>query len=103
MLKAGIVGLLWQVHAIQCSHTLKRSKLSLLSIEPNGIVNVPDDRLEKRRAFNLKESFRPPSFVDIAGLVKGEQGERARQPVPSPSARLIYRQVVAALRANIHH
>jgi ribosome-binding ATPase YchF (GTP1/OBG family) len=44
------------------------------TIEPNvGIVNVPDDRLDKLALINksVKVSYTSIEFVDIAGIVKG--------------------------------
>lgn len=49
------------------------------TIEPNvGIVNVPDERLEKLAALSKSQKIIPAAieFVDIAGLVKGaSEGE----------------------------
>ena len=50
------------------------SNFPFTTIEPNvGIINVPDERIEKLAALEKSEKMVPTSirFVDIAGLVKG--------------------------------
>ena len=50
------------------------SNFPFTTIDPNvGVINVPDDRLEKLARLEKSEKIVPTSieFVDIAGLVKG--------------------------------
>ena len=83
-LKIGIVGLP-NVGKSTLFNALTRSKgaeaqnYPFCTIEPNvGIVEVPDERLEKLAKIVVPEKIIPAAieFVDIAGLVKGaSQGE----------------------------
>jgi len=83
-LKIGIVGLP-NVGKSTLFNALTRSKgaeaqnYPFCTIEPNvGIVEVPDERLEKLAKIVIPEKIIPAAieFVDIAGLVKGaSQGE----------------------------
>lgn len=83
-LKIGIVGLP-NVGKSTLFNALTRSKQAdaqnypFCTIEPNvGIVQVPDERLEKLAAVSKSEKIIPTAieFVDIAGIVKGaSEGE----------------------------
>jgi ribosome-binding ATPase len=79
MLKAGIVGLpnvgkSTLFNAVTRTRKAHAASFPFCTIEPNlGIVNVPDERLEKLAALSKSERIVPTAieFVDIAGLVKG--------------------------------
>jgi ribosome-binding ATPase len=84
MLKAGIVGLpnvgkSTLFNAVTRTRKAHAANFPFCTIEPNvGIVNVPDDRLEKLAALSKSQKIIPAAieFVDIAGLVKGaSEGE----------------------------
>jgi len=77
-LKAGIIGLpnvgkSTLFHAITKKNILV-ANYPFATIDPNiGIVNVPDDRIEKLEKIYEPEELKPATieFVDIAGIVKG--------------------------------
>jgi len=84
MLKAGIVGLpnvgkSTLFNAVTRTRKAHAANFPFCTIEPNvGIVNVPDERLEKLAALSRSQKIIPAAveFVDIAGLVKGaSEGE----------------------------
>lgn len=84
MLKAGIVGLpnvgkSTLFNALTRTRKAQAANFPFCTIEPNvGIVNVPDERLEKLAALSKSEKILPAAFefVDIAGLVQGaSEGE----------------------------
>lgn len=78
-LKAGIVGLpnvgkSTLFNAVSNSAKAQASNYRFCTIEPNvGLVDVPDERLDKLAAIVQPERILPTTieFVDIAGLVKG--------------------------------
>ena len=84
MLKTGIVGLpnvgkSTLFNAVTRTRKAQAANFPFCTIEPNvGIVNVPDDRLQKLAALSKSEKILPAAieFVDIAGLVAGaSEGE----------------------------
>jgi len=84
MLKAGIVGLpnvgkSTLFNAVTRTRKAQAANFPFCTIEPNvGIVNVPDERLDKLAALSGSEKIIHAAieFVDIAGLVKGaSEGE----------------------------
>jgi len=84
MLKAGIVGLpnvgkSTLFNAVTRTRKAQAANFPFCTIEPNvGVVNVPDERLEKLAALSGSEKILPAviEFVDIAGLVAGaSEGE----------------------------
>jgi ribosome-binding ATPase len=84
MLKAGIVGLpnvgkSTLFNAVTRTRKAHAANFPFCTIEPNiGIVNVPDERLEKLARLSKSQKIVPTAieFVDIAGLVKGaSEGE----------------------------
>ena len=84
MLKAGIAGLpnvgkSTLFNAVTRTRKAHAANFPFCTIEPNlGIVNVPDERLEKLAALSKSQKVIPAAieFVDIAGLVKGaSEGE----------------------------
>ena len=84
MLKAGIVGLpnvgkSTLFNAVTRTRKAQAANFPFCTIEPNvGIVNVPDERLDKLCALSKSEKIINTAieFVDIAGLVKGaSEGE----------------------------
>ncbi len=84
MLKAGIVGLpnvgkSTLFNAVTRTRKAQAANFPFCTIEPNvGIVNVPDERLEKLALLSKSQKIIPAAieFVDIAGLVKGaSEGE----------------------------
>lgn len=84
MLKTGIVGLpnvgkSTLFNAVTRTRKAQAANFPFCTIEPNvGIVNVPDERLQKLAAISKSEKILPAAieFVDIAGLVAGaSEGE----------------------------
>ena len=84
MLKTGIVGLpnvgkSTLFNAVTRTRKAQAANFPFCTIEPNvGIVNVPDDRLQKLAELSKSEKILPAAieFVDIAGLVAGaSEGE----------------------------
>src|SRR6201996_3360744 len=79
MLRAGIVGLpnvgkSTLFNAVTRTRKAQAANYPFCTIEPNnGIVTVPDDRLDKLSAISKSQKIVPAvfEFVDIAGLVKG--------------------------------
>lgn len=79
MYRAGIVGLpnvgkSTLFNALINNHQAEASNYPFCTIEPNtGIVNLPDERLEKLAKIVKTEKIVPAAFefVDIAGLVRG--------------------------------
>lgn len=79
MLRAGIVGLpnvgkSTLFNAVTRTRKAASGNFPFCTIDPNvGIVNVPDDRLEKLASIARTSTIIPAAieFVDIAGLVKG--------------------------------
>ena len=79
MYRAGIIGLpnvgkSTLFNAFIKNHQAEASNYPFCTIEPNiGIVNLPDERLEKLAQVVKTEKIVPAAFefVDIAGLVKG--------------------------------
>src|SRR5277367_108799 len=79
MLRAGIVGLpnvgkSTLFNAVTRTRKAQAANYPFCTIEPNnGIVTVPDDRLEKLSAISKSQKIVPAvfEFVDIAGLVRG--------------------------------
>lgn len=79
MLRAGIIGLpnvgkSTLFNAVTRSHKAPAENYPFCTIEPNlGVVQVPDDRLEKISKVANVKTLIPTAieFVDIAGLVKG--------------------------------
>ena len=79
MLKAGIVGLpnvgkSTLFNAVTRTRKAHAANFPFCTIEPNlGIVNVPEERMEKLAALSKSQRIIPAAieFVDIAGLVKG--------------------------------
>lgn len=83
-LKIGIVGLpnvgkSTLFNALTKSQQAEAANFPFCTIDPNvGLVNVPDERLQKITAIAIPDKVVPASveFVDIAGLVAGaSQGE----------------------------
>jgi GTP-binding protein YchF len=76
---AGIVGLpnvgkSTLFNALTCSKTAQAANYPFCTIEPNeGVVSVPDDRLERIRKLIETKKIVPAAIklVDIAGIVKG--------------------------------
>jgi GTP-binding protein YchF len=66
-------------NAVTWTRKAHAANFPFCTIEPNvGIVNVPDERLEKLAALSKSQKIIPAAveFVDIAGLVKGaSEGE----------------------------
>ena len=84
MLKAGIVGLpnvgkSTLFNAVTRTRKAQAANFPFCTIEPNvGIVNVPDERLDRLAKLTGSEKIIPTAieFVDIAGLVRGaSEGE----------------------------
>ncbi|MDX2079939.1 MAG: redox-regulated ATPase YchF [Terrimicrobiaceae bacterium] len=84
MLRAGIVGLpnvgkSTLFNALTRTRKAQAANFPFCTIEPNvGIVNVPDERLDKLAVLSKSEKTIPAAveFVDIAGLVAGaSEGE----------------------------
>ena len=79
MLRAGIVGLpnvgkSTLFNAVTHTRNAQAANYPFCTIEPNqGIVTVPDERLDKLTALSKSQKTVPAvfEFVDIAGLVKG--------------------------------
>lgn len=79
MLRTGIVGLpnvgkSTLFNALTSAKNAQSANYPFCTIEPNvGVVNVPDERLEKLRVLVKTDVVIPTAieFVDIAGLVKG--------------------------------
>ncbi|MCR9115890.1 MAG: redox-regulated ATPase YchF [bacterium] len=83
-MEAGIVGLpnvgkSSLFNALTCSQSAQSENYPFCTIEPNeGIVSVPDDRLERITNFIVPQKVIPAilKLVDIAGIVKGaSEGE----------------------------
>ncbi len=78
-MEAGIVGLpnvgkSTLFNALTSSQSAQSENYPFCTIEPNeGIVNVPDDRLERITKYIVPKKIIPAilKFVDIAGIVKG--------------------------------
>ena len=78
-MEAGIVGLpnvgkSTLFNALTCSQAAQSENYPFCTIEPNeGIVNVPDDRLQRITKFIKPQKVIPAALklVDIAGIVKG--------------------------------
>ena len=78
-MEAGIVGLpnvgkSTLFNALTCSQAAQSENYPFCTIEPNeGIVNVPDDRLQRITQYITPEKVIPAilKLVDIAGIVKG--------------------------------
>jgi ribosome-binding ATPase len=114
MLKAGIVGLpnvgkSTLFNAVTRTRKAHAANFPFCTIEPNlGIVNVPDDRLEKLAALSKSQRIIPTAieFVDIAGLVKGaSKGEGLGNQFLSHIREVdaIVQVVRCFESANIHH
>lgn len=79
MLRTGIVGLpnvgkSTLFNALTSAENAQSANYPFCTIEPNvGVVNVPDERLEKLKVLVKTDVVIPTAieFVDIAGLVKG--------------------------------
>lgn len=79
MLRTGIVGLpnvgkSTLFNALTSAKNAQSANYPFCTIEPNvGVVNVPDERLEKLKVLVKTDVVIPTTieFVDIAGLVKG--------------------------------
>ena len=92
MLSAGIVGLpnvgkSTLFNAVTQTRKAMAANYRFCTIEPNqGIVTVPDDRLEVLSKISGSQKIVPAifEFVDIAGLVKARAREKAWQPVSGP-------------------
>src|SRR5437764_1256071 len=93
MLSAGIVGLpnvgkSTLFNAVTQSRKAMAANYRFCTIEPNqGIVTVPDDRLEVLSNISHSQKVIPAifEFVDIAGLVKGASaGEGLGNPDANP-------------------
>ena len=88
-MEAGIVGLpnvgkSTLFNALTLSQAAASENYPFCTIEPNeGMVSVPDDRLEKITTYITPQKVIPATLklVDIAGIVKGAR-RRPRQPVP---------------------
>ena len=83
-MEAGIVGLpnvgkSTLFNALTCSQAAQSENYPFCTIEPNeGIVSVPDDRLERITKYIIPQKTIPAilKLVDIAGIVKGaSEGE----------------------------
>lgn len=83
-MEAGIVGLpnvgkSTLFNALTCSQGAQSANYPFCTIEPNeGIVSVPDDRLQRITRYIVPEKVIPAilKLVDIAGIVKGaSEGE----------------------------
>ncbi|KAA5539721.1 redox-regulated ATPase YchF [Roseiconus nitratireducens] len=78
-MEAGIVGLpnvgkSTLFNALTCSQAAQSENYPFCTIEPNeGIVNVPDDRLQRITKYIVPQKVIPAALklVDIAGIVKG--------------------------------
>ena len=78
-MEAGIVGLpnvgkSTLFNALTCSKAAQSENYPFCTIEPNeGIVNVPDDRLDRIIKYIVPQKVIPSALklVDIAGIVKG--------------------------------
>ena len=78
-MEAGIVGLpnvgkSTLFNALTCSQAAQSENYPFCTIEPNeGIVNVPDDRLDRITKYIVPQKVIPAALklVDIAGIVKG--------------------------------
>jgi GTP-binding protein YchF len=114
MLKAGIVGLpnvgkSTLFNAVTRTRKAHAANFPFCTIEPNlGIVNVPDERLEKLAALSKSQKIIPAAieFVDIAGLVKGaSKGEGLGNQFLSHIREVdaIVQVVRCFESANIHH
>ena len=114
MLKAGIVGLpnvgkSTLFNAVTRTRKAQAANFPFCTIEPNlGIVNVPDERLEKLAALSKSQKIIPAAieFVDIAGLVKGaSEGEGLGNQFLSHIREVdaIVQVVRCFESANIHH